>query len=680
MKKITLFILAAVAMVFAGCKNYDSDIDDINARLSKLEAWQAMVNTNISSLQTIVLALQGKDYVTSVVALSDGSGYQISFQNSGTITIKNGINGINGTNGTNGINGTNGTNGKDAITPIIGVKLHTDGFYYWTIDTGDGKGAQWLKDSSGNMIRTTGDKGDTGATGATGATGTAGKDATAPQVRINTDKESDNYDMWEISTDGGTTWTSTGVKATGDQGDTGVAGYSVFAENGVKINSSNVTFTLIDGTTTFSIPIYQEMKVEPENISIVLPIVKDTMDLSLKLPDGLKRTDISSIYAEIKCINGTIADIQTRIASSKNLWGVSVLMPTAKTDTTYNDDAKIRVMRPDSIQEGKNITALLLVTLSKTDGTVLTASRTIRYSSSTFDGIGKGTKTDPYLITSAEQLKDMSTELATNGIGRISHKHYFKMMNDIDLSSVCGDGKNRTVNANWVPIGASEVKSFQAHFDGGGYKITNLYINASSSNYQALFGTVESAIIENLSVYGKIIGKEEAAGIVAYDIDSYIKGCSFYGSVKGTNTVAGIVAYMFNQDQGTGQIVGCYNMGSISGTKEVAGIGGAIVMYNSTTTGVQGCYNAGTISGVTDSGPIVGYIDGTISGCYFSSSGNSSIATWVSQSNLNSSTTVNALNAAIESYNTNFSFEVCNFRFAVDTSNKNNGYPYLVLK
>jgi hypothetical protein len=91
------------------------------------------------------------------------------FKNSGTITIKNGINGINGTNGTNGIDGTNGTNGKDAITPIIGVKLYTDGFYYWTIDTGDGNGAQWLKDSNGNMIRTTGDKGDTGATGATGA-------------------------------------------------------------------------------------------------------------------------------------------------------------------------------------------------------------------------------------------------------------------------------------------------------------------------------------------------------------------------------------------------------------------------------------------------------------------------------------------------------------------------------
>jgi hypothetical protein len=55
------------------------------------------------SLQTaIVTALQGKDYVTGVVALSDGSGYQITFQNSGTITIKN------------------GTNGKDGVTPVIG--------------------------------------------------------------------------------------------------------------------------------------------------------------------------------------------------------------------------------------------------------------------------------------------------------------------------------------------------------------------------------------------------------------------------------------------------------------------------------------------------------------------------------------------------------------------------------
>jgi hypothetical protein len=200
MKKITLFILAAVAMVFAGCKNYDSDIDDINARLSKLEAWQATVNTNISSLQTIVTALQGKDYVTGVVALSDGSGYQITFDKSGTITIKNGV------------------DGKDGVTPVIGVKKDTDGYYYWTVNTGSG--VTFLKDADGNMIRTTGD---------------------TPKMKIG----DDGY--WYVAADG-VNFVSTGVKAQGD---------AVFAKDGVTVGNTSVTFTLADGTTTFSVPLYQ---------------------------------------------------------------------------------------------------------------------------------------------------------------------------------------------------------------------------------------------------------------------------------------------------------------------------------------------------------------------------------------------------------------------------------------
>src|SRR5574344_951148 len=160
MKHYILYILAAVAFLFAGCKNYDADIDDLNARVAALESWQKTVNENITSLQGLVTAVQGKDYVTGVVPLAGGGGYQITFQNSGTITIKN---------------GTDGTDGADGTTPVIGVAKYTDGNYYWTVNTGSG--ATWLKDADGNMIRTTGD---------TGATGAAGKDAVAPQVQINT--------------------------------------------------------------------------------------------------------------------------------------------------------------------------------------------------------------------------------------------------------------------------------------------------------------------------------------------------------------------------------------------------------------------------------------------------------------------------------------------------------------
>jgi outer membrane lipoprotein-sorting protein len=74
MKKSILFFIMLLAVALTGCKNYDEDIDKINARLAALETWEANVNINITALQTAVTALQGKDYVTKVVALSDGYG------------------------------------------------------------------------------------------------------------------------------------------------------------------------------------------------------------------------------------------------------------------------------------------------------------------------------------------------------------------------------------------------------------------------------------------------------------------------------------------------------------------------------------------------------------------------------------------------------------------------------
>lgn len=50
-----------------------------------------------------------------------------------------------------------------------------------------------------------------------------------PQVQINA-----TTNEWEISTDGGKNWKSTGIKATGEKGDRGDA---VFVENGVDYTS-----------------------------------------------------------------------------------------------------------------------------------------------------------------------------------------------------------------------------------------------------------------------------------------------------------------------------------------------------------------------------------------------------------------------------------------------------------
>lgn len=103
-----------------------------------------------------------------------------------TITDKNGTTTANVINGEKGEQGIQGENGADGKTPYI-----KDG--YW-----------WIGDTNTNVK----------------AEGVDGKNGTPPQVYIN---ESTNE--WEISMDGGRTWYSLGVKATGDNGTDGKTPY-----------------------------------------------------------------------------------------------------------------------------------------------------------------------------------------------------------------------------------------------------------------------------------------------------------------------------------------------------------------------------------------------------------------------------------------------------------------------
>ena len=231
MKRLLTLLLASVLF---GCgESYDDSaltgrVDDLENRVAKLEELCKQMNTNISSLQTLVNALQNKDYITSVVPITkDGEtiGYTISFTQSAPITI------YNGQDGKDGQDGKPGEDGKDGSTPVIGVKQDADGIYYWTVN-GD-----WLTDDSGNKIKAEGrdgqdgedgkpgqdgndgqdgKPGEDGEDGQDGKPGEDGKDGITPQLKIE-----DGY--WYISYNDGASWTQLG-KATGDKGEQGEPG------------------------------------------------------------------------------------------------------------------------------------------------------------------------------------------------------------------------------------------------------------------------------------------------------------------------------------------------------------------------------------------------------------------------------------------------------------------------
>ena len=220
MKKIICFLMAAVGIILTSCEYDDTnlwnEIENVKNRVTALEEAVKKTNNDISTLQTIVEALQKMVYVTSVQTTANG--YVINFSDGTTATITNGKDGANGTN-----------------APIISVKLDDDGNYYWTLD------GEWLM-VDGEKIR------------ANGIDGQNDTNAIAPQVRIN-----DTTKEWEISTDGGNSWVSTGVVAEGKDGangSNGSNGDSIFKSVDTS-NSNYVLITLIDGTE-FKLARYDE--------------------------------------------------------------------------------------------------------------------------------------------------------------------------------------------------------------------------------------------------------------------------------------------------------------------------------------------------------------------------------------------------------------------------------------
>ena len=128
MKKI-LFLLLTVVTV---CSCYNDDdlwdkVNDLDGRIETLETTVKKMNSEITTLQSLVDALNQGKVITNTEQTSDG--YTLTFSDGSTVSIKN------------------GKNGTDA--PVIGVKADEDGIYYWTITTNGT--TEWLPDATNKL-------------------------------------------------------------------------------------------------------------------------------------------------------------------------------------------------------------------------------------------------------------------------------------------------------------------------------------------------------------------------------------------------------------------------------------------------------------------------------------------------------------------------------------------------
>ena len=235
------------------------------------------------------------------------------------------------------------------------------------------------------------------------------------------------------------------------------------------------------------------------------------------------------------------------------------------------------------IQEGQTVAYLRGMSIpSKVYEIVL---QYLRYSG------GIGTASDPYIITTEDQL---------NGI-REEPTAYYKLGADITLTKFqSGSG--------WTPI-----PEFTGQLDGNGHKISNLYINRPSTGCVGLFSQLNSSTtIKNLSLVNvNITGSTYTGAIAGYSNSTLtLSGVSVTGSVTGGQLTGGLIGYSSYSIT----IVNSYSSANIASTSIQVG---GLVGYAVGNINITNAYSTGNVNSTATSssdtsysyiGGLIGYI------------------------------------------------------------------------
>ena len=233
--------------------------------------------------------------------------------------------------------------------------------------------------------------------------------------------------------------------------------------------------------------------------------------------------------------------------------------------------------------------ALLRVTLIRTDGGEVTASRVVEKPSYTVSEDGT------YTVYNAEGLLKWAEAVQTNLSTSCT------LATDIDMTG-----------QKWIRVGESG-SYFSGTFDGRGHTISNL-----KSDYSLISGAKKATIQNVTLVSPKIsVGDDEkfAGGILRYsDGDVTLLNCHVVGgNITGSsNGAGGIVGYNVSDIE----IYACSSTANV-GDKNCTSVGGII---GGGIVNMVACYYAGgELTGKTNVGGIMGNrASGNISVCYWS--------------------------------------------------------------
>ena len=157
---------------------------------------------------------------------------------------------------------------------------------------------------------------------------------------------------------------------------------------------------------------------------------------------------------------------------------------------------------------------------------------------------GSGTKDDPWLISSVEDLQLLANTINNgnaaefdadctdtgNGIPGNYHGYYFRQTTDLDLKGI----------ENWDPIGYSGGCYFAGHYDGDGHSISNAKSTGKNDDEgfatAGIFGWLAFGSVKNLTVKNADFFAEGnknmsyVGGVLAVAYSCTVENCSVYNS------------------------------------------------------------------------------------------------------------------------------------------------------
>lgn len=237
---------------------------------------------------------------------------------------------------------------------------------------------------------------------------------------------------------------------------------------------------------------------------------------------------------------------------------------------------------------------------------------------------GMGTKESPYVLSTAQNLVDLSN-LVNDGVSAYSGAYYI-LANDIDMTGIelAPIGGKPAVQITSDGTEKNVINTFSGNFNGNGHSVRNVEINAALYKYIGFFGYGKNASVDNLRLENISVSCENTDALYAgslfgvydsdeRDIDLHIKNCYVNGNltVKADRMmyVGGLVGYN-RIIHNTAIIENCYVDANIDAYSKVGVIAGGFVGEIASGADISKCIVVGNINAESKSSLL--YVGGVV--------------------------------------------------------------------